>query len=232
VRRTLSALEDFSPSRGDGKFGPTLALLSSSLWTRCVKSRPIAWRSYQRPALNWIIPRSPRHPAAAGMLFWLLFFIAPAFAHEGKELRNQATPAQDTCQPLIRRSTTHLRHVIDSRLMQGFPMTVQLEEGNARLSPLSTRTVDCEQQRVVVSATYEFRGNLGVMDITRRGTTVLQFHLNPKPAERQVWLEAPEVLDVTFDNPAPWFDGKAISNWALSLFPKPVCANLHNGQPC
>jgi hypothetical protein len=111
-------------------------------------------------------------------------------------------------------------------------VTAQLEEGNARLSPLSTRTVDCEQQRVVASASYEFRGNLGVMDVTRRGTTVLQFHLNPKPVDRQLWLEAPEVLDVTFDNPAPWFDGKAIGNWVLSLFPKPVCANLHNGQPC
>jgi hypothetical protein len=56
--------------------------------------------------------------------------------------------------------------------------------------------------------------------------------MSPKPGQRQVWLEDPEVLDVTFDNPAPWFDGKAISNWARSLFVKPVCANLHNSQPC
>ena len=116
--------------------------------------------------------------------------------------------------------------------MRGFPVTAQLDEGNARLSPLSVVLVDCEQQRVVVSGSYEFRGNLGVMDITRRGTTVLQFRMSPKPGQRQVWLEDPEVLDVTFDNPAPWFDGKAISNWARSLFVKPVCVNLHNGQPC
>ena len=83
-----------------------------------------------------------------------------------------------------------------------------------------------------VSGSYEFRGNLGVMDITRRGTTVLQWRLNPKLEQRQVWLEAPEVLEVTFDNPAPWFDGKAISNWVLSLFAHPVCAALENGQPC
>ena len=74
--------------------------------------------------------------------------------------------------------------------------------------------------------------NLGVMDITRRGTTVLQFHLNPMPAERQVWLDEPELLEVTFENPAPWFDGRAISKWALSLFATPICADLQNGQPC
>ena len=116
--------------------------------------------------------------------------------------------------------------------MRGFPATAQLDEGNARLSPLSIVSIDCKQQRVVVSGSYEFRGNLGVMDITRRGTMVLQWHLSPKLEQRQVWLEAPEVLEVTFDNPAPWFDGKAISNWVLSLFAHPVCAALENGQPC
>jgi hypothetical protein len=171
-------------------------------------------------------------PGTTLALLWLFFLIAPAFASGGIETPNQAKPAQDSCQFLTQHSATHLRHIIDARLTPGFPVTAQLEEGNARLSPLSIRSVDCEQQRVVVSATYEFRGNLGVMDVTRRGTAVLQFHLDPKPADRQVWLEAPEVLDVTFDNPAPWFDGKAIGNWALSLFPTPVCANLHNGQPC
>lgn len=170
--------------------------------------------------------------AATGTLFWLFFLLAPAFAYEAIEAPKQAKPATDPCQLLTRHSATHLRHIIDARLTPGFPVTAQLEEGNARLSPLSTRSIDCAQQRVVVSATYEFRGNLGVMDVTRRGTTVLQFHLNPKPADRQVWLDAPEVLDVTFDNPAPWFDGKAIGNWALSLFPAPLCASLHNGQPC
>ena len=84
----------------------------------------------------------------------------------------------------------------------------------------------------MVSGSYEFRGNLGVMDITRRGDGAAT-RLSPKSGQRQIWLEDPEVLDVTFDNPAPWFDGKAISNWALSLFGvKPVCANVRNGQPC
>jgi hypothetical protein len=169
---------------------------------------------------------------AVGLLLcWLIPMLQP-LAYAAKEAPNQAGQPKDSCQLLIRDTSIHLRHILDLRLMRGFPVTAQLAEGNARLSPLSILTVDCEQQRVVVSGTYEFRGNLGVMDITRRGTTVLQFHLNPKLAERQVWLEEPEVLDLTFDNPAPWFDGKAISNWALSLFPKPVCADLQNGQPC
>jgi hypothetical protein len=162
----------------------------------------------------------------------MFLLTAPVFARDGGEAPNQASPPKDSCQPLIRHSATHLRHILDVRLMRGFPVTAQLAEGNARLSPLSILSIDCEQQRVVVSGIYEFRGNLGVMDITRRGATVLQFHINPKPVERQVWLEDPEVVEVTFDNPAPWFDGKAISNWALSLFPKPVCADLQNGQPC
>jgi hypothetical protein len=122
--------------------------------------------------------------------------------------------------------------ILDGRLRHGFPVTAQLDEGNARLLPLSILSIDCEQQRVVVSGSYEFRSNLGVMDITRRGTMVLQWRLSPRPEPRQVWLEAPEAVEVTFDNPAPWFDGKAISNWVLSLFPSPVCASLHNGQPC
>jgi hypothetical protein len=111
-------------------------------------------------------------------------------------------------------------------------VTAQLDEGNARLSPLAILALDCGEQRVVASGSYEFRGNLGVMDITRRGTTRLQFHLRPHTEQRQVWLEAPKVLEVTFDNPAPWFDGKAISTWVLALFSKPVCASLENGQPC
>jgi hypothetical protein len=197
-----------------------------------VTSQPIGGLPHQRLSLGVAMPRSPRHPLATGTLLWLFFLIASAFACEGVETPNRAKPAQDPCQLLTRHSAPHLRHIIHSRLAPGFPATAQLEEGNARLSPLSVHTIDCEQQRVVVSAAYEFRGNLGVMDVTRRGTTVLQFHLNPKPAERQVWLDAPEVLDVTFDNPAPWFDGKAIGNWALSLFPTPVCADLRNGQPC
>lgn len=169
---------------------------------------------------------------AVGLLLYCFLPMLRPPAHAAQNAPNQAGQPQDACQPLVRDSTGHLRHILDLRLMRGFPVTAQLAEGNARLSPLSILTVDCEQQRVVVSGTYEFRGNLGVMDITRRGTTVLQFHLNPRLAERQVWLEEPEVLDLTFDNPAPWFDGKAISNWALSLFAKPVCANLQNGQPC
>ncbi|HSF33924.1 MAG TPA: hypothetical protein VLK82_26135 [Candidatus Tectomicrobia bacterium] len=133
---------------------------------------------------------------------------------------------------MLHQTAKQLREILEYRLVQGFPITAQLNEGNARLSPLSIRIVDCQERRVVVSGSYEFRGNLGVMDITRRGTTVVQFHLSPRPGQRQVWLTTPEVLDVTFDNPAPWFDGKAIGNWALSIFAHPVCANLQNGQPC
>jgi hypothetical protein len=144
----------------------------------------------------------------------------------------QTEPPQDPCQLLLGESVTHIQNILDVRLMRGFPVTAQLNEGNARLSPLSIVSIDCEQRRGVVSGSYEFRGNLGVMDITRRGTTVLQWRLSPKLEQRQVWLEAPEVLEVTFDNPAPWFDGKAISNWVLSLFAQPVCAALENGQPC
>jgi hypothetical protein len=100
------------------------------------------------------------------------------------------------------------------------------------LSPLAIQSIDCEGQRVVVSGTYEFRGNLGVMDITRRGTTVIQLHLNQRTGQRRVVLEKPEVLDMTFDNPAPWFDGTAIRNWTLELFATPLCIDLQNGQPC
>jgi hypothetical protein len=70
------------------------------------------------------------------------------------------------------------------------------------------------------------------MDITRRGTLLLQLRLHPKLDQRQLWLDSPEALEVTFNNPAPWFDGKAISTWALSLFAEPVCTSLLNGQPC
>ena len=133
---------------------------------------------------------------------------------------------------MLQAPVTHVQAILDGRLRHGFPVTAQLDEGNARLLPLSILSIDCEQQRVVVSGSYEFRSNLGVMDITRRGTMVLQWRLSPRPEPRQVWLEAPEAVEVTFDNPAPWFDGKAISNWVFSLFPSPVCASLHNGQPC
>jgi len=166
------------------------------------------------------------------LLLWWLIPIIQTLACEGGQALKQVEQPKDPCQSSVRQSAAHLRQILDLRLMQGFPLTAQLDEGNARLSPLSILTVDCEQQRVVASSSYEFRSNLGVMDITRRGTTLLQFRMSPKPGQRQVWLEAPEVLEVTFDNPAPWFDGKAVSNWALSLFATPVCANLHNGQPC
>jgi hypothetical protein len=167
-----------------------------------------------------------------GLLLWWLIPPIHPLVGEGGLAPHQAGQLKDPCRPLLRQSATHLRRVLDFRLMQGFPATAQLDEGNARLSPLSILVVDCEQQHVVVSGTYEFRGNLGVMDVTRRGTAVLQLRLSPKSTQRQVWLEAPEVLEVTFDNPAPWFDGKAIRTWVLSLFATPLCANLHNGQPC
>jgi hypothetical protein len=167
-----------------------------------------------------------------GLLCWSLLVASYTSAGEGGQRPIQGGLPQDPCQPLIWQSTKQLEQILEFRLLRGFPLTAQLDEGNARLSPLSIVSIDCEQQRVVVSGSYEFRGNLGVMDITRRGTTVLQFRLSPKPGQQQVWLEDPEILDVTFDNPAPWFDGKAISNWARLLFVNPVCANLRNGQPC
>jgi hypothetical protein len=169
---------------------------------------------------------------ATTVLLGMLVLMGAMLACDGGEPSRQEGGAKDACQTLLQHSTTHLRQILDGRLTRGFPATAQLNEGNARLAPPSILVVDCAQQRLVVSGAYEFRGNLGVMDITRRGTAVLEFHMTPKAAERQVWLEVPEVLEITFDNPAPWFDGKAISNWALSLFPKPVCALLQNGQPC
>jgi hypothetical protein len=167
-----------------------------------------------------------------GLLLWWVIPAIPPLAAAGGPAPHQAGQLKDPCRSLLRQSATHLRRVLDFRLMRSFPATAQLDEGNARLSPLSILVVDCEQQHVVVSGTYEFRGNLGVMDITRRGTTLLQLRLSPKSTQQQVWLEAPEVLEVTFDNPAPWFDGKAIRTWVLALFATPLCANLLNGQPC
>jgi hypothetical protein len=180
---------------------------------------------------------APMQPTRRGwiidsLLLWSLFVALHTWAGEGGQMPNQGGQSQDLCHPVSRQSANHLQQVLEFRLLWGFPLIAQLEEGNARLSPLSIVIIDCEQQRVVVSGSYEFRGNLGVMDITRRGTTMLQFRFSSKPGQRQVWLEDPEVLEVTFDNPAPWFDGKAIGNWALSLFVKPICADLQNGQPC
>jgi hypothetical protein len=195
-------------------------------------SHPMIWKARHKSLSD--APTRPirRRWTVIRLLLWGLILMIQTLACEGGQVLNQAGQPKDPCQSSIRQSATQLRQLLDFRLMRGFPLTAQLDEGNARLSPLSILAVDCEQQRVVVSGSYEFRGNLGVMDITRRGTTVLQLRLSPKPGQGQVWLEEPEVLEVTFDNPAPWFDGKAISNWALSLFAKPVCVNLQNGQPC
>jgi hypothetical protein len=178
------------------------------------------------------VPPTRRTWIMHSLFLWLLLVALHTWTGEGGQPPLQGGQPQDPCQLLTRQSANHLRQILDVRLLRGFPRTAQLDEGNARLSPFSIVIIDCEQQRVVASGSYEFRGNLGVMDITRRGTTVLQFRLDPKPGEQQVWLEDPEVLDVTFDNPAPWFDGKAISNWTRALFVKPVCADLQNGQPC
>ena len=64
-------------------------------------------------------------------------------AGEGKQLPQQAEPPQDACQLLLRESVTHLQNILDMRLMRGFPVTAQLDEGNARLSPLSILSIDC-----------------------------------------------------------------------------------------
>jgi hypothetical protein len=190
------------------------------------------WEASPRHAPHTLGSPARRFRVAVGLLLGSLILLSRTLFGAGGALPNRAVAPQDPCQSLIQQTAKHLREILEYRLAQGFPMTAQLDEGNARLSPMSILSVDCQERRVVVSGSYEFRGNLGVMDITRRGTTVLRFHLSPQPGRRQVWLDAPEVLDVTFDNPAPWFDGKAISNWALSIFAQPVCANLQNGQPC
>ncbi len=192
----------------------------------------MSWQTRQKRFSD--APQQPTHRVwiVNGLLLWSLLMALYTWAGEGRQLSTQRDLPQDPCQPLIWQSAKHLGQILAFRLLRGFPQIAQLDEGNARLSPLAIVSIDCEEQRVVVSGNYEFRGNLGVMDITRRGTAVLQFRLDPKPGQHQVWLEDPEVLDVTFDNPAPWFDGKAISNWARALFVNPVCANLQNGQPC
>jgi hypothetical protein len=187
--------------------------------------------SHRRLSATSVLP-ARRYWIVVALLGCSLILTCHTLAGQVRRVPNQATEPKDPCQLLTRQSTKHLQHILDIRLMRGFPVTAQLDEGNARLSPLSILLLDCEQQRIVVSGNYEFRGNLGVMDITRRGTTALQFRLIPNPEQRQVWLEDPEVVEITFDNPAPWFDGKAISNWVLSLFATPVCANLQTGQPC
>jgi hypothetical protein len=167
-----------------------------------------------------------------GLLWCLLVPTLYASAGSGKQPTQPPVQAADPCQSSLQESAAHLQNVLEERLKRGLPVTAQLDEGNARLSPLAILSLDCAQQRVVASGSYEFRGNLGVMDITRRGTTRLQFQLRPQTEQRQVWIETPKVLEVTFDNPAPWFDGKAISTWVLALFSKPICASLENGQPC
>jgi hypothetical protein len=190
-------------------------------WSACHSSASIT--PIQLSHRGWIV---------VGLLCWLFIPMLYASAGEDRQGPQRVGPPQDACQRLLRASITDLQKILDARLRRGFPVTAQLDEGNARLAPLAIHSIDCEQQLVVIAGSYEFRGNLGVMDITRRGTTVLQLRLSPKLEQRQVWLEAPEAIEVTFENPAPWFDGKAISNWALALFAHPLCASLDNGQPC
>jgi hypothetical protein len=192
----------------------------------------MVWDTSPRHLFDTLASPAWRSWLGAALLLGVLILLPLTLPGMGGEVSKRPVGPQDPCQPLIQQTTKHLREILASRLVRGFPMTAQLDEGNARLSPMSLLLVDCAERRVVVSGSYEFRGNLGVMDITRRGTTVLQFSMSPKPSQHQVWLETPEILDVTFDNPAPWFDGKAIRNWVLSLFAEPVCTHLQNGQPC
>jgi hypothetical protein len=166
------------------------------------------------------------------LLAWSLSFSAQAWAGEAKSLPKPAGQENDPCWRLLRQNATQLRQLFDLRLMRDFPVEAQLDEGHARLSPLSIVDVDCEHQRVVMSGAYEFRGNIGVMDITRRGTVGLQLRLTPRLEQRQMVLEDPKVVDLTFDNPAPWFDGKAITNWVLTLFARPTCVTSPSGLPC
>ena len=169
---------------------------------------------------------------AARVLVCLLIVGSPAWAGEVGPALGEPHPGDDPCQDLFRTSAMQLRQALDFRLMRDFPAEAQLDEGYARLSPLSIHAIDCERRRIVVSGTYEFRGNLGVMDVTRRGTISLELRLTPRPDEQQVFLEMPQVTDITFDNPAPWFDGKAVATWALTPFATPTCTRLHSGLPC
>ena len=173
-----------------------------------------------------------RSVRASAVLLSMVLAMTPVLPSRAGEPSQPGQPAQDACQRLLQRSATDLQQTLEGRLARSFPIAAQLEEGNARLAVPSILGIDCDQRHAIVSGGYEFRGNLGVMDITRRGAVVVRLHMTLKAAERQVWLDAPEVMDITFDNPAPWFDGKAIGNWALSLFSKPLCAHLQNGRPC
>lgn len=166
------------------------------------------------------------------LLLWAILLSVNARAGSDGAAPDQVGQPVDACWQLLGQPSARLGEMLTVPFMSRFPVTAQLAEGNARLSALTLRLIDCEQQRVVVSSAYEFRGNIGVMDLTRRGTAVIQLQLTPDPAPNQVWLGAPEVLDITFDNPAPWFDGKAIHNWALELFATPLCVSLQHGQPC
>ena len=162
----------------------------------------------------------------------MLISSVPAWAAEVGPALREPGREHDPCQRTFHTGAIQLRQALDFRLMQDFPAEAQLDEGYARLSPVSIQAIDCERQRMVVSGTYEFRGNLGVMDVTRRGTLVLELQLTARWEEERVFLEMPHVADITFDNPAPWFDGKAIGNWALTLFGTGMCAELQNGLPC
>jgi hypothetical protein len=167
---------------------------------------------------------------------WLLLcsvvVCVAAWAGSDGRVPTQHGQRHDSCLHLLDRSTSQLHQLLEMHLTRRFPVTAQLPEGNARLTAPSLALLDCDQQRIVVSSRYEFRGNIGVMDLTRRGAAVIQLRLRPQPEQRQVRLEDPTVLDITFDNPAPWFDGKAITSWVLELFATPLCARLQNGQPC
>jgi hypothetical protein len=166
------------------------------------------------------------------LLAWSLSLSAQAWGGEARGAAKPAGQENDPCWRLLRQNATQLRQLLDLRLRRDFPVEAQLDEGHARLSPLSIVEVDCEHQRVVVSGAYEFRGNIGVMDVTRRGTAVIQLRLTPRLEQRQMVLEDPKVVDLTFDNPAPWFDGKAITNWVLTLFARPTCVTSPSGLPC
>jgi hypothetical protein len=176
-----------------------------------------------RPVLRWV---------GVLLLAWSLILSAQAWAAEARGLPKPAAQENDPCWRLLRQSATQLRQLLDLRLTHDFPVEAQLDEGHARLSPLSIVGVDCEHQRVVVSGAYEFRGNIGVMDVTRRGTAVIQLRLTPQLEQRQMVLADPKIVDLTFDNPAPWFDGKAIINWVLTLFARPTCVTSPSGLPC
>ena len=175
---------------------------------------------------------SPWQRCLTCVLCSLLIAISLAGAGEAQRPQGGSPGTHDPCEEHFGLPASEVRKTLDARLRYGFPIEAQLDEGHARLAAPSILLLDCEQQRVLVSGAYEFRGNIGVMDVTRRGALILRLQLVPGPEPQQLSLTQAQLQEITFENPAPWFDGKAIRDWGLDLFATPTCARLRSGLPC